>query len=784
MKIYITIILIHLCLLGNASNHRVQGKLKDAATSSPVEFATIAVRNFESNNLISSMITDSKGEFLFTIKPGTYKMEIRCLGYTEVIKRLDVEKMDVYLNTINMKVDTKQLNEVSVTASNIIEKHDRDIHTITKQFKEGTNTVKDLLTKIRGINVDPLDNSIRVNNDNNVLLLVDGVKKNQKYIKNISPERIIRIEIINNPTGRFLTEGYSSVINIIAKKDFCGHELYVEEKGLYSLNKSNGDDILFSNRANINYTYTYKQLNIYGSYINTKSNTNLLSTNDKWLGKSGLLKRSNNDKPNSIRDGLSNNILLGTDIFINNRHSISLETNIVNSPFDQNSTNKIYNNTIIAEDGIQEDYISQLNINQFNRATYSLLAYRFNISKKSKLEFDYGFNDVNNKILNSYSENNTNNIDQNIEKHQTTSKSELNYKYFFSSKSVLNIGLRNTFRNTRNKYLLEEGITENKNIKDNRNTMFTYFSFTPKGKLKTRIGLAVEQNTLKSGNTTHNYYSLQPYLNMNYKWSNSFNITLKLNSNSNYPYADQVNPFEQTIDRITTIKGNPSLSYATNYNTSLELKLFKNKLCIEPFYKISEDFISKTGSIVNNKFRHTYSNLDRYESIGVNLSTKLTVIPRKMFINFTGTLYSDNTRFNGYNNHITDFSINSNIMYLSSRYKTLCALILKRMNSKHIQAYGYNNNNNDYLGLLLKQPFLKNKLAVTMLYILPVSSGLNYSMDEKIEYSSFSEDTKTDVSMLKNLFMLKITYSLNKGNKVNTIKKKNFKDITPSKGFF
>lgn len=72
-------------------------------------------------------------------------------------------------------------------------------------------------------------------------------------------------------------------------------------------------------------------------------------------------------------------------------------------------------------------------------------------------------------------------------------------------------------------------------------------------------------------------------------------------------------------------------------------------------------------------------------------------------------------------------------------------------------------------------------MALTLLYLLPVSTGLSYSMDEEFEFGAFSENTQTDVSLLKNLFLLKFTFSLNKGNK---IKKKDFKEKQPSKGFF
>ncbi|MBI9064907.1 MAG: TonB-dependent receptor [Marinilabiliaceae bacterium] len=766
-----------------ALTYQVHGKLKDQASKLPIEFATIAVTGLKKDSIITSMISDSKGEFVFDIAPGEYKIIIRCLGYKSITQIINVYEQDLYLKSYGMVVASNALDEVSIVASSYREQYDRSIQNVTRQFKEGTNNVTDLLTKIRGVDVDPLDNSIKVDNGDNVLLLVNGMKKEQTYIKNLSPDRISRIEISRNPTGRYICEGYTSVINIILKKNYTGYEMYLEEKGLYSLNKSNGDDVLFNNLASFDLTYTCKKVNLYGKYSNIKSNTNLLVENNKYLEESSLIKEAITNNPNSERDGFSHTYLLGADVIISPKQTLSLESNIIHSPFENNNTVRTYNNRLNTVEG-NEIFTSILTANQSDKKIYSQLSYRNSFSEKNKMEVDYAYNFSESELSNNYREDTGMKSKQALNSKRNTSIFDLNFKHLFNDTYSLEAGYKNTFRTYDYEYssLIQEDNTETN--KDIRNLFYTYFSFTPKSKIKSKIGIAIEQNILTTNNQSNYNHSLQPFLSVYYKFNKKLNVTLKFNSDSDYPYADQVSPFTVTIDRLSSEVGNPNLNYSTKYVSSLDFKLFNNKLSIEPFYSYTNNFISKTGNIMGDHFEYSYSNLDKYESYGMKMSARLTLIPRKMFVKLTGTFYNDKTNTDGYTNKLNDFTINSNVMYLSSKHKTLYALTLKRMNSKKIAAYGYYNNDNDYLGCIIKQPFFKRKMAVTVLYLLPVSSGLDYSMQEYFEYNAFNEQTATNVEMLKNLFMLKISFNLNKGNEIKSVEKKDYKEKKQTKGFF
>jgi hypothetical protein len=598
-------------------------------------------------------------------------------------------------------------------------------------------------------------------------------------VKNLAPDRVARIEVIRNPSGRYHTEGYTSVINIVLKKNYKGFDSSLEEEHLYSLDQSYGNDQLFRRTSTADLTYTYKKVNVYGSYSNSKSNTNIRTSSHVELDGISLNQLTTSDDPNSLRDDFNHSVILGSDIFINPTQSVSFEASMVQSPFDKNKLTRTYNNEYITSD-LHESFVSQLSSNNSNHAYYTLLSYRNNGSGKNKLEFDGGYNNFESRQINIYQEIPGAGTDQENSTRREELFLDLNYKRVFNKVYSLELGYKSNYKTS--KYNNPEILT-GEDTKDLRNLGYAYLSITPESKLKVKTGMALERTTLKVSGHSNDYHSLQPFLSLFYQHSSDMSIAFKLNSKSQYPYFNQLNPFEVINSRLTKEVGNLDLRFSTQYTSFLDVRLFKNRLNIEPFYSIIRNYISRTGEVINDQFRYSYSNIDDYKSMGFNIGTKLTLIPKKMFFGCTGTFYHDRTDFNGHSNSVSDVKINSNLIYLSSKHKTLYALILKKMNTKSVTAYGYESNNNDYLACFIKQPFYKRKLTVSLLYLLPVETGLSYTMSERLNDGSFEESTHMNINLLTNLFMVKLSFKLNKGNEVKVLKKKDYKEKKPSKGF-
>ncbi len=370
---------------------------------------------------------------------------------------------------------------------------------------------------------------------------------------------------------------------------------------------------------------------------------------------------------------------------------------------------------------------------------------------------------------------------QRLTSKQTTSIINIDLNHKFSKIFSLDAGYKNTFNNYN--FLFETQNDQNNSNKDVRNLLYTYLNFTPEGKLKSKLGLAVENDRLKTNEQTNINYSFQPYFSMHYSFNNDLNISLNLKSNSHYPNADQLNPHPITIDRYSRYSGNPNLNFSTKYTGSLTFSLLKNQLTIEPFYDYTKNHISKTGNTMFDYYSYSYSNMDRYESFGVQMGLRLPLIAKKLIFNITASLYNEKIKFNNKTSDINDYTVNSNLVYLSSQYKTLYALTLKKMNAKQIQAYGYYENDNDYLGVIVKQPFFKKKLDVTLLYLLPMDFGLDHEIRSYYSHDHYRELSTTNTNVLKNLLMIKVSVNLNKGKALKRIEKNDYKECDGAEGF-
>lgn len=54
---------------------------------------------------------------------------------------------------------------------------------------------------MNGLTYDRYNRAIKVDGDTRVIMLVNGLQKDQEYIKNLNPERIREIEVMRNPGG-------------------------------------------------------------------------------------------------------------------------------------------------------------------------------------------------------------------------------------------------------------------------------------------------------------------------------------------------------------------------------------------------------------------------------------------------------------------------------------------------------------------------------------------------------------------------------------------------------
>jgi hypothetical protein len=49
-------------------------------------------------------------------------------------------------------------------------------------MRKGAGDTKDVLSRVKGVDYDRYNNKIKVNNEDNIIILVNGLEKDQEYI--------------------------------------------------------------------------------------------------------------------------------------------------------------------------------------------------------------------------------------------------------------------------------------------------------------------------------------------------------------------------------------------------------------------------------------------------------------------------------------------------------------------------------------------------------------------------------------------------------------------------
>ncbi|OYT10879.1 MAG: hypothetical protein B6I18_06765, partial [Bacteroidetes bacterium 4572_112] len=265
MKTIFIIALLFVVTIVNAQQvFELSGQVKNKKGGDNLEFCSVVVLNKE-NKIIKGGITSEKGFFNLPVEAGEYKLAISFVGFqndTVSIGRLNSNK---FLGVFKLEPNNESLKGVEITASSSSAIIDKDIKVVTAEMRKGSIDTKEILEKINGVSYDRYANTIKVDNNKNVVILVDGVEKNQEYIKNLDPKRLNRVEIVRDPGGRYGLEGYAAVINVILNKNYRGTEAFFYDQAIVDRNPNKPDLLVPINNLYVSLNHTVNNVNIYGT---------------------------------------------------------------------------------------------------------------------------------------------------------------------------------------------------------------------------------------------------------------------------------------------------------------------------------------------------------------------------------------------------------------------------------------------------------------------------------------------------------------------------------------
>ncbi|MFA6126183.1 MAG: outer membrane beta-barrel protein [Bacteroidales bacterium] len=753
----------------------VSGQVKDSGTKDVLPFCNVSAFN-QKDSLLAGGITDDNGYFKIPLNPGAYRLIISFVGYKTDTLQLAVGAENKFLGIIRLEPGEALLGEVLVTGATRGYTIDKDVQMVTAKMREGSTNTLEVLERMNGLAYDRYNRAIKVDGDTHVIMLVNGLEKNQEYIKNLAPDRIKEVEIMRSPGGRYALEGYTAVINIILKSDYRGTEISALENGLLDPDTKVNRPFPI-NYANLTFNYTYDKVNFYVKGNSTFNTFRIYGTTDQDYANGYSLKsRPLDPVGNLVVKGFNNSYTAGLDYYMNPRHTLSFESTISAFPAKQ-STIQDFNITQYMNDSLIEQYTSHTTNLTDTRDITNSLFYIFNISDATKLNAEFTYNRYDDSYTNSLLQSNGFERNEKGSNHKDFTKFYVELSHTINAKSTVMAGYGNTWRNLQNNYstgtrlLPSDGLmndTTSFGMSELRHKLYAYYSLSLNNKLSFKVGAAAEYSRPITAETDHTYLIYQPYLDFNIAVHKMLDIKLKYRADSEYPTILQVTPFTQVLDQYTTQKGNPNLRPELTHTVSARMRVMQGLLSVEPYYGFSNNRINRVvNPLGGNLIEFVYENVGHFTSRGIKGDLTIPLFKQSLIIKTDFDFFHQSITYQERKNSINDWTMNAQLLYIGKKYHTVGGLIFQNGLKKVINAQGYDLVNNDLWLMFVQQPLFKNSLTVMVGYILPMNFLSNYNQGSYTDTGLYAMTSLYNIDMLKNMVLVNITYRFNQGKSRN-----------------
>ena len=200
------------------------------------------------------------------------------------------------------ETQTVELQEVEVKAAKVIHKPDGQTIYPTEVQKKASHSGYSILQKLSlpNIRVDEASHSLSaIDGRGSIQLRIDGIIVGREEMLSLAPERISRIDFIDNPGVRY-GEGIAYVINILTRRNDSGYTVGVDL--MQALTAKTGNDLLYgkwntgNSELSLSYQFEYKDFE--GNRMNETAHYLLANGSTRTIERNDIASRSrslNND---------------------------------------------------------------------------------------------------------------------------------------------------------------------------------------------------------------------------------------------------------------------------------------------------------------------------------------------------------------------------------------------------------------------------------------------------------------------------------------------------------
>jgi len=334
MKFFILITsLLIFSLTSFSQSITIKGKVVKENSNEPIEFATVVIKDPETQKNITGSSSDFDGNFMIKTEVEKFNIEISVVGFkSKVFQTPTVVQGEINLGEVHLTQDSELLEELVVRGekSQTEFRLDKRVFNVGKDLSSTGAGALEVLNNVPSVNVN-IEGEISLRGNSGVEVLINGkpsvlTSEQGNALGSITADMIDRIEVITNPSAKYDAEGTSGIINIVIKKE--------ERKGTNgSFTVNTGTPHNHSFGLSLNHRTEkfnlFTQLGAgYRELPNDARNFNKNLESDSSIYSTGEEFRNENFY----------NVVLGTDYYINNRNVVTVSGNFAYEIEDQPSS--------------------------------------------------------------------------------------------------------------------------------------------------------------------------------------------------------------------------------------------------------------------------------------------------------------------------------------------------------------------------------------------------------------------------------------------------------------
>lgn len=762
-------------------NGKITGKIIDAETQTPMEYANVSIFRKLDSKLITGSISNASGTFAITELPlGVYYVEASFIGFEKTtIKDIKIvpNAMAVDMGTINLSASREQIGTVDVVAErNRVEyKIDKKVINVTNDINAAGGSAVTVLENTPSVEVD-IDGNVSLRGSSSFTVLIDGrpsVLSGSDALRQIPSSAIQNIEIITNPSVKYDPDGMAGIINVVMKKNVLSGL-----NGIVNVNLGTGKK--YGTDMMLNYKTKKYNLFIGANWNDNTDKGNMKSTRETYANDTTTYLNTEGTR-NQSRGGTQ--LKGGFDYYLTDKTSVTVSSELGTYDFSSYGGGNLHNYDSPSSFDIYS--VQQNNSGRsgnFVSANASFLT-KFDENGLHKLEGSFNYrnrdglsdetineyrSDADYKQVNEY-------LAQVVTKENSNSndyRAKLDYTLPLKGGDKFEAGLQSRMENEKEELsFLNFGINDPKfsssmDFKEDIHAIYSTYTGNVKA-IQYVVGLRGEYNkrsiTHFKDNVAYPHtldrFDVFPSTHLSYELVDKSQLMTSYSRRINRPDGRDLDPFPSYMNQYTIRIGNPDLKpeYTDSYEFSYMKKFGNSFVSLETFYRTTNNLMTRLQELKPDGIIYmSTTNLNRDYSMGGEIMGNINV-NKWLLINTSFTLYNyklkgevlgksvdkESTNYSGRMNATIKFTPESRLQ-LTGFYR-----------GPSVSAQG-DQKGMVFTNLSYRQDFMKKKLSATL-------SVRDLLGTMRMQGTSYGENFKSTFKMTREprVLMLTLSYKIN-----------------------